>query len=119
VPYDSAGVGLDFNEDDSAATLGAADNQGVQAASFTHTLTSDGCAARSFVVSIVSLEGGAQLQNIDVDNLDTETACAAEGEGEGEGDAVVEGCGCNGTTAQPTSLALFGLGLALLRRRRR
>lgn len=44
---------------------------------------------------------------------------AAEGEGEGEGDAVVEGCGCNGTTAQPTSLALFGVGLALLRRRRR
>jgi hypothetical protein len=119
VPYDSAGVGLDFNEDDGAATLGAADNQGVQTATFTHTLTSDGCAARSFVVSIVSLEGGAQLQNIDVDNLATETACAAEGEGEGEGDAVVEGCGCNGNNARPTSLALFGLGLVLLRRRRR
>jgi MYXO-CTERM domain-containing protein len=120
VPYDGAGVGLDFNEDESVVSLGAADGQGVQAATFTHTLTSDGCTARSFVVSIVSLEGGAQLQNIDVDNIATDTACAAEGEGEGEGDGpTVEGCPCSGGTAPPTSLALLGLGLVVLRRRRR
>ncbi len=119
VPYDQDGQGLDFNEDESAVSLGAADNNGVQAATFTQTLESDACNARSFVVSLVALDGGAQLANIDVDNIATDAVCApAEGEGEGEGEAP-EGCPCSGGTAPPSSLALFAGALLVLRRRRR
>ena len=120
VPYFNDGA-LDFNETTAAVTLGAADNNGVQAASFTQTLTSDPCAARSFVASIVALDGGAQLQNIDVDNIGTDAACPSDddSDGDGDGDGVVEGCACNGTSRSSASLGLIGLALLGLRRRRR
>jgi MYXO-CTERM domain-containing protein len=119
VPY-IGDVAVDFNETTSAVTLGAADNNGVQAASFTQTLTSDPCAPRSFVASIVALEAGATLQNIDVDNIATDTACPSDdGDGDGDGDGAPDGCACSGTSASSASLGLFGLALLGLRRRRR
>lgn len=114
VPYDGAGTALNFNEETAAVTLGAANDQGVQAASYTETLTSDPCAARSFVASIVSLEGGATLQNIDVENLATDAACVTDQPEE----PAPEGCACSGGTTSASSVGLLGLALIALRRRR-
>jgi uncharacterized protein (TIGR03382 family) len=119
VPY-LGDVALDFNETTSPVTLGAANNTGVQAASYTHTLTSDPCSPRSFVISLVALDGGATLENVDVDNLSTDAVCPTDdgdgGDG-GSGDAV-EGCSCQGASATSATWSIVGLLLLGLRRRR-
>jgi hypothetical protein len=115
VPYVDD-VALSFNEATAGVTLGA-DNNGVKPASFTHTLTSDPCLPRSFVVSLVSLDQGATLNDIDVENLETGAVCPVD-EGGGDDAGEVEGCACRGTSASSTSIGLFGLALLGLRRRR-
>jgi MYXO-CTERM domain-containing protein len=119
VPYFD-GVALNFNETTAAVSLGAANNDGFQAASFTQSLTSDPCAARSFVASIVALDGGATLRNIDVDHIGTDAVCPSDdGDGDGDGDGAPDGCTCSGTSASSASMGLFALALLGLRRRRR
>jgi uncharacterized protein (TIGR03382 family) len=122
VPYDDDGVAIDFDETAAVATVGAANqNTGVADASFTTTLTSDGCNARAFVVALVAPEGGGQLANVTVENIDAEAVCddgdGGEGEGEGDADAAI-GCACSGV-GSPASASLFAVALLALRRRRR
>ena len=100
-PYDgdpaAGGEPILFDPATAPATIGAPNqNTGIADASFTQTLTSDGCNARAFVISLASTDAGAQLQNITVANLDAAAVCDTGGEGEGEGEDVAEGCSCSG-----------------------
>jgi len=117
-PTNAAGEEIDFDVSatSSVATIGEPNQSTGQAdASFTHTLESDPCAARSFVVQIVAPAGGAALTNIDVDNLATDSEC------EVDEPAPPDDCNCNHAQGRAAPVALAGLALlaALLLRARR
>jgi hypothetical protein len=117
VPLDADSNEVEFNEADAVATVVEGANGAPSLGSYTHTLVSDACAPRTFMVNLVGFEN-ATLQSIELDNIATDVACGAEGEGEGEGEGPgVGGTGCCGGSP---AAAVFGLiGLVTLRRRRR
>jgi hypothetical protein len=113
-PRDAADAAIAFVPADARATVVEGANGAPSLGSFTHIIPSDPCAARSFMVQIVSTQA-ATLQNIRVEVATTEDVCApAEGEGEGEGGNPGTGC-CGGSPAG----TVFGIVALLLTRRRR
>ncbi|OGQ13618.1 MAG: hypothetical protein A2138_08435 [Deltaproteobacteria bacterium RBG_16_71_12] len=116
-PTDASGAEIPFDAGatTSVATIGEPNQTtGLADASFTVTLESDPCNVRSFVAQVVSPAGGANLQNIDVENLATDSEC------EVEPPPGVDDCDCNHASGRGAPLALAALGVlgAFLRRRR-
>jgi hypothetical protein len=115
-----AGEAVPFDPTASAvkAQVGAADNTGVAPATFTQTLSAT-CAARTFIVDIMSLDQGATITNIDVKNTATTKDCTVKPPPTKTTPGAAKPCGCyGGGDVAPMSALVFGLAIVALRRRR-